>query len=227
MQAAKLSIQGNSLVGLYIIALDDKVLIGSEVPESMEKELESVFQAPIVRLTLAGTSLLGVFAATDGKQLLIPDIIFPHEEAALNEAGLTYHKISTVHTCLGNNLIFTEKAMFAHPEFEVHAIEQIKRVLNIPIEPLVIDGSPAIGSFVAHNGERGVVSHDVSQQEYDKLQSHLGLQLTTGTVNMGSLQIHSGLAMNKHGFVIGEASGGPELVNVDQALTNHGEEDES
>ena len=37
-------------------------------------------------------------------------------------------------------------------------------------------------------------------------------------VNMGGVQVSSGVAVNNKGFVIGTMSGGPEVMNADQAL---------
>jgi translation initiation factor 6 len=75
-----------------------------------------------------------------------------------------------------------------------------------------------IGSFIVCNSTHGLCSHDFSDEQISELESFLGIKLTTGTVNLGSTQVKSGLAVNDHGFIIGELSGGPEIINVDEAL---------
>jgi len=35
---------------------------------------------------------------------------------------------------------------------------------------------------------------------------------------MGSTQVRSGIAVNDNGMIIGELSGGPEVVNADEAF---------
>jgi translation initiation factor 6 len=218
MHVIKAEIQGNSLVGLYILPLENMVLVGREVPTTLDKDLEDVFGVPVVRITLAGTSLVGVFAATDGKRLLVPHIIFEDEELALEEAGVEYHKIHTNQTCLGNNLIFTQAGCVVNGEYKKEEQDQIAKALGVQVSTFSIGSLTAIGNFVAHNGQTGLIGYEASQEDIDALRNLLDLELTSGTVNLGSTQVHSGIAVNKNGFVIGKASGGPEIVHADEVF---------
>lgn len=226
MHVAKLEIQGNSLVGLYVVPMDDVVLVGHEVPTQFDKQLKEIFDAEIVRITIAGTSLLGVFVATNGKTLVIPNIVFEHEEAALIKAGVEYTKIESNHTCLGNNIAASKKGILVNPEFESDAVEQIAQAFSLPIKTDTVDGAPTIGSYIVCNDNYGLASHEFSDKQIDELSKHLGVKLSTGTVNLGSTNIASGIAVNNSGFIIGEISGGPEVINADQALGFLGDDDE-
>ena len=218
MRVAKLSINGNSLVGLYIVPLSDIVLVGQEVPESFDKTIAEVFNAPVLRITLAGASLIGMFAATDGDHLLIPSIVFEHEEKILEEHNISYTKIQTTLTCLGNNIFFHKNAILVNPDFEDEIIKGLMETFQRPVHKMAIGEITTIGSLLVARENHGLVSHDINQKEFDFLTKTLGMQLMTGTVNMGSIQIASGIAVNKNGFIIGEQSGGPEIVNADEAL---------
>jgi translation initiation factor 6 len=218
MHVAKINIQGNSLVGLYILPMNDVVLIGQEVPESLEETLKEVFKAPLLRLSIAGASLIGMFAATDGESLLVPSIIFPHEEEVLKEHDISYTVISTTLTCLGNNIFFHNNAILVNPDFSDEVIAGLKETFQRPVYRMALGEITTIGSLLVARGNFGLVSHDISQKEFDTLQNYLGINIMTGTVNMGSINIASGIAVNKNGFVIGDQSGGPELVNADEAL---------
>ncbi|MBN1175594.1 translation initiation factor IF-6 [Candidatus Woesearchaeota archaeon] len=217
MHVSKLDINGNSLVGLYIFPLDNIVLVGNEVPEEDYSLLEEIFQAKVFPMSVAGTSLLGVFLATDGEKLLVPNILFNHEKELLDKTGIPYILVNTANTCLGNNLVFTKKGLVCNPSLEKSAIEQIVQFLNIPVQLSDFE-IPIIGSFIAHNNSFGLVSHDLSDKQIASLSKHLGLRLIPGTVNMGSPQVSSGIAVNDKGFVVGTISGGPEIMNADHAL---------
>lgn len=218
MHVAKLSIHGNSLIGLYLVALEDAILVGPEVPESAEAIITEVFNLPIVRVSIAGTSLLGAFVATDGKKLAVPHIIFPEEEKKLADANITFQKIGTNNTCLGNNIVVTTKGMVVNPELEEEAVAQLTSFFEVPVHLLTATDTTTIGSFIKHNGSRGLVGPDFSSDYLKTLANQLGLELTSGTVNMGSAQVASGLVVNSKGFLIGEISGGHEVVNADQAF---------
>ena len=218
MHVAKLNIQGNSLAGLYVLSLDGIGLVGPEVSKKDLKIIEEVFNAEAVRLTIAGTGLIGIFAATNGKTLVVPSIIFPHEERILEEAGVLYNKIDTKLTCLGNNIVASKKGVLINAGFEESALEQLQDAFKLPFKVFSLNDIPTIGSFVVCNSKKGLCSHEFSDEDIELMEKHLGVELTTGTVNMGSTQIRSGLAVNDDGFVIGDSSGGPEIINADEAL---------
>ncbi|MFP4523352.1 MAG: hypothetical protein ACLFNM_02280 [Candidatus Woesearchaeota archaeon] len=217
MHVAKIHIQGNSLVGLYIVPTNDVVLVGQEVPQSLDATLEEVFGAPVVRFTVAGASLIGIFLATDGETLLVPNILFAHEKEILKKQNIPFMEIDTLHTCLGNNLIFHKNGLILMPDYEDKVIKQLQS-LNKPIHKKAFGEHNSIGSVFVANSKHGLVTHDISQEDFDFLQKNLSIQLMTGTVNMGSVHIKSGIAVTDKGFVIGDHSGGPEIVNADEAL---------
>lgn len=218
MHVTKLTVQGNSLAGLYVLPLDDKVLVGNEVAQSADKDIAEIFGGEVIRLTIAGTSLLGVFLATDGEKLLVPHIILPHEKALLEEHNIPYIIVPSDLTCLGNNIIASKEGVLVNTAYDEHAIQIIGEFLGVNVQALEMEGILAIGSLLAHNDTHGLISHDVAEHTIKQLEEFLGLTISTGTVNMGSTQIRSGIAVNNKGFIIGQASGGPEVMNADQAL---------
>ncbi|MGE0793528.1 MAG: translation initiation factor IF-6 [Candidatus Woesearchaeota archaeon] len=215
---AKIDVRGSGLVGLYMIAMDNLLIVGHEVPEILDETLKEVFKIPIFRTTIAGTSLIGVFCATDGTTLLVPSIIFEFEEEKLKKAGIKYEKIKTTFTCLGNNILATKKGTIINPEFEAEAEKEISKAFCTPILKMEIAENPTVGSFLVHNDNFGLITPDVSDKDAEIIEKHLGIQLTSGTVEMGSTQVRSAIVANNEGFVIGEYSGGPEVVNADRAF---------
>ncbi len=216
MHVEKLNINSSSLVGLYVVPLNDVVLVGYDVPESLDKTLEEVFGAKVRRISIAGTSLIGAFLATDGHNLLVPHILFEHEEEAIKD--LSYVKITTTNTCLGNNIVFTKKGMLVNPEFEKEVREQLVETFKVPIADITINDVGTIGSILAHNETHGLITNEVTQSQLEQLEEFLGISLTGGSVNMGATHIASGVAVNNKGFIIGESSGGPEIINADHAF---------
>ncbi len=218
MHVAKLNIQGNSLVGLYVVPMDDVVLVGPEVSKKERRLISDVFKVDVVQITIAGTGLIGVFAATNGKTLVVPDIIFSHEELALEKAGVHFVKIKTTLTCLGNNIVASKKGVLLNPNFEDSALEQLQDAFNLPFKIFSLNDIPTIGSFIVCNNNYGLCSHEFSDESINEMEKHLGIKITTGTVNLGSTQIKSGIAVNDVGFLIGDSSGGPEIINADEAF---------
>ena len=63
-----------------------------------------------------------------------------------------------------------------------------------------------------------MIHRDVTRAERKVVEELLDIKCDESTVNMGSPYIRSGMLCNNNGFVIGDASGGPEVVNVDEEL---------
>lgn len=224
MGVAKISIEGNSLVGVYAVALDNVVLIGESVSPYTEKEIVTALGVPAVRLTIAGTSLIGVFISTDKKKVIVPHIIFDHEREVLEKNNIEYLVVNSTLTCLGNNMVCTKKGCIYNPAYEPDVIQRVAEFLDVDTRPYQFVDNPTVGSFVVHNGQRGLVSNELNEKEIHELELFLGLRLHPGTVNMGASQVSTGITANANGFIIGDASGGPEVVNADEAFK--GEEDD-
>lgn len=218
MHVLKIHIQGNSLVGLYVVPMNDFVIVGPETPEQLDKDLEEIFKAKVVRTTIVGTSLVGMFLATNGTHLIVPHLIFEHEEAVLKENNIPYTKINSTLTCHGNNIVANSNAAIINPEYEDTAAKEIQAALGTDVYPGTISNVPSMGSLIVANDTHGLVSHEVTDEEFDLIKEQLGIELDAGTVNMGSVNIHSGIALNNAGFIIGDQSGGPELMNADETL---------
>ena len=68
------NVQGNPNVGLYGYANDQYCLLGTEVPSKTAKKIEKVLKVPTHRISMCGTSLVGVFVTGNNKCLLVPEI---------------------------------------------------------------------------------------------------------------------------------------------------------
>jgi translation initiation factor 6 (eIF-6) len=63
MHVLMTDINGNPNIGLYGFCNDNFCLLGNEVPEKKFKEIEDVLKVKCHRISIAGTSLIGVFVA--------------------------------------------------------------------------------------------------------------------------------------------------------------------
>lgn len=220
MHALVTDFNGIVNIGLYIFVNDKFALIGREVPDKTEEQIKEVFKVPVHRITLAGTSLIGVFAAGNNDCVLIPGITFEHEREELQKLGVNFKVFNTKLTGLGNNIIMGKSCAFVSPEFSDVEVKKISELMNIDAEKAKLGNINAIGNLAVLNIEKGnaLVSNDLNQEELRIIEKRLKVNATPGSVNMGSPYIKSGVAVNKHGFAMGSASGGPELANADEAL---------
>lgn len=213
------SFNGISNIGLYAFANDKFILLGKEVPLEEEKRLEAVFKVPIHRITIAGTSFIGVFVAGNNEKIIVPEIIFEEEKEELDSLGIPYEIFSTRLTCLGNNIAIG-KNIIVNPEFTDSQANKIGEIFDLPVSKRKIADTTAIGSLIVMNPKKNkaLVTNEASDEEASFLETNLGVEATPGSVNMGSPHVRSGIICNKNGFAIGKNSGGPEITNADEAL---------
>ncbi len=208
----------NPNLGLYAFATDKYCLIGTEVPEKLLPEIEEVLDVPIIKISIAGTSLLGVFLNGNNKCLLVPKIAFPNELEELDRHKIKYKLIDTKLTCLGNNMICNDKGCVVSEEYGEREIKAIKEALKIDVVRAKIAELNTLGSLAVHTKKGLLCHHEILEHEAELLKKILKVEIFTGTVNMGVPFIGSGIICNNKGYIIGDASGGPEIVNADESL---------
>ena len=83
-------VHSNPNIGLYCYATDKYCIIGSDVPDNLSVKIGDTLQVPVIRMSVANSSLVGVFLAGNSKMLLVPEIIRPNELKVLDAAKIKY-----------------------------------------------------------------------------------------------------------------------------------------
>ncbi len=218
MSALIAHLHGNPNIGLYGFCTDTYALIGKEVSPDLAQEISKALKVPVHRITIAGTSLIGVFVAGNKNGLLVPSIIFDYELEALKKLKLPFHILDTHLTCLGNNILCNDQGALINPDFSQQEMHFIQKALNVPTQKVNLVGLDNVGSLATLN-KKGILVHmDASKEDVTLLKKVFGVPAFPGTVNMGNPYIKAGLLCNDEGYVVGEQSGGPEMVYVEQCL---------
>jgi len=212
------TVHGNPNVGLCGYATDEYCLIGAEFTKEQAKEIETVMKVPVHRISMCGTALIGVFVAGNSNCLLVPGIAFDYELKILDRLGIRYKVLDTKLTALGNNILCNDFGCLVNQEFPESEIKIIKEALDVPVKTGTIATFDIVGVMAALNRKGGVINRDVKDKELDIIEDLLHIGLTRGTVNIGTPQTRSGLFCNTDGFIVGEVSSGPEIINIDEAL---------
>lgn len=218
MHVEKTDFNGNFNLGLYAYANDNYCLVGHDVPADKIELLQNILKVPVHKISIAGTSLIGVFLAGNNNSLLVPKLAFTHELEALKKLGIKYHVITTKLTALGNNILCNDKGALINPDFGKTEEQEIKDALKVPVKRSKIANLDIVGALGALNNNGILIHRDAEDFEIDFIETTLGLKVYLGTVNFGSPYIKSGVIVNSNGFLIGESSGGPEIQNADIAF---------
>ena len=219
LRVLKTNFRGNPNVGLYLYATDTYCLAGNDVPDELIPQIQDVLGVPVHRFSIAGTGLLGVFLAGNERMLLVPSIIFDNEVRALEKLKIAYTVIDTLHTALGNNIITNNTGALVSTEYDENDRKLIDEALSVKSKPLQFGEVTVLGSCCAISERGGGVIHrGVKDFEMEMVADTLEVKLERGTVNMGNPYVRGGICANSHGLIIGDTSGGPEIVNAEEAL---------
>jgi len=218
MHLLKTGVNGSPNVGLFGYATDTYALFGEHVPEKLLRDIQDALGVPVHHVKIAGTGMLGVFLAGNERTLLVPGITFDSERAHLDRLGIPYAVIDTRHTCLGNNLIANGHGAVLSTEFSDEEAKLIGDALGVPAVRTDIAGLTTPGAMIRIRGDKGVIHRDATPAEIRLVEETLRVTLEPATVNLGTPYLNAGVLNNAHGMIVGDQSGGPEIVHLDEAL---------
>jgi len=212
------SFNKNPNIGLYVFSTDKYVLVGKEIKDSDVEELKRVLNVPVHQITIAGTSLLGVFIAGNEDIILVPFITFDSELEKLKELNIKFEVFQTNFTCLGNNMIFNDKGCLVSKEFSDKEVERLRTLLDMPVRKINIADTSTPGASIVINGEKAIIHRDATPAQVEEVEKILQVITTPTTINLGVPYVKSGIICNKFGLAIGEASGPAEIMYAESGL---------
>lgn len=218
MHVIKANINGNPNVGLFGFDTGEFILIGERLKKNQKKLFEEVLGKPILKARIAGTTMTGVFLAKNKNALLIPNIILDTEEKVLKENNIDYKIIKSDITCFGNTIACNDFGAIISTEFSDHDAKIIGEALKVPVKKLDIAGLTTPGALIVINKENAIIHKDASSEEIKIIEEILNVKCHPATVNLGSPHLNAGILNSTKGFIIGDQSGGPEILNIDEVL---------
>jgi translation initiation factor 6 len=220
MHVIKASFRGNPNIGLYMYTTDTYCLVGPDIPEEEYERIAATLEVPVHRFTIAGTGLLGVFLVGTSSMLLVPSIISDRERAVLEKLSIPYTVITTDLTALGNNVLCNDHGCLVSDEYTPADQTAIGKALGLAVKPFHLGEVTVVGSCAYATNTGCLLHRGALPFEEEMVADTLQVPVTLGTVNLGNPYIKSGVVANAFGFLVGELSGGPEIMNAEEAF-NH------
>lgn len=227
-----LTLKGENNIGLLIYANDKFALVPKSTEEKDIAKIKDILKVPCYKVSIAGTPLIGVFLAGTNNKILVPEIIFTKELDELKKIGKEHDTefivFETELTCLGNNILISNNKALINPDYPENEIKKLEKLLGLKVTPTMIADVEIVGAAVVinHNKKRALVHREALTKDLKLIEKTFSVKAETGSVNMGSPYIKSGIVCNKNGFLMGTESGGPEITNADEVLGFLGDNDE-
>ena len=213
----KLTHYGNPHIGVFAKANDSVAFLAKEALGKFEKALKERLDVEVVRLTIAGGNIVGMYMALTDKIALLPGIV-EKEEVDLISSYVEPLIIDTYENAWGNNVVIGRKGVVASPWLREKVVKELEDHLGLEVFQMPIAGYKSVGAVLFSTSKGALISYSASDEEIDRLSSLLGFKPLRGSINMGSQFVSLGIVANSHGYVVGETTTGIEVARVEEAL---------
>ncbi len=214
----KMNIRNIDNLGVYCFSNDYYTLISSDAPEKVIRTMQNVLETKVIRMTVAGTTLVGVMVAGNNNGLLVPYTIEEQELTLLRELFPRVEVLPTKMTALGNIILANDYGALAHPKLDSKSIEIAEKTLGVKITKKAIAGVPTVGIMGVVNNKGMIINPNTSEEEIKLLKEIFGVPIERGTVNRGNGYVRLGMIANSHGVIVGNSTTGFELATIERAL---------
>ncbi|RLI96807.1 MAG: translation initiation factor IF-6 [Candidatus Aenigmatarchaeota archaeon] len=208
----KINFYGDPNIGLYGFASDKYVLIGNVVKDTSL----GVLNVPAVKLTIADTDLVGIFATGNSNKIITSHIIENNEKEHIEKIADVL-VLNTKFTAVGNLILLNDRGCIISPLLKKYK-ENIESFLSLPVSVSTIAGLNVVGSAAICNNRGCLVHPQTKESEIKIIESVLDVVVDVGTVNFGSPFVRSGIIVNKSGFLVGDRTSGPEAGRMDEVF---------
>ena len=150
--------------------------------------------------------------------VVVSGLATPDEVRALEDYREVY-RLEGAMNAAGNVILANDSFAAVHPDMPIEVAEEIGTFLGVPVRRLTFAGIKTVGmAAVATN--KGVLVHarSTDAEIADLAECAEGLQIGTGTVNMGSGLVGTGVLANSRGYVVGFETTGFELGRIEEVF---------
>jgi translation initiation factor 6 len=214
-----LDFYGDFNVGMWGMPTEKFCLVGTFADEKAVKAVEECLKVPVIKISVANTSLVGIFVTGNSNGILLPHIVSDHERKNIEKlVDCKVAVLKTDYTALGNLILANDKGAVVSKVFKVEDLKKIKDALDVEIVKGTIAGTPLVGSGAVATQNGLLVTSKTKEPEMKLLEEALHVQGDYGSANFGSPWVGACLLANSNGVVIGSATTAPEMTRISEAL---------
>jgi len=208
---------GDPNIGVFARVAGDIAIVPPEAPEDFRNAIREGLGVELVMTTIQGSAIIGSLVAGNSRGLVVSGLATDDELAVLEK----YRKVmllSDTMNAAGNVIMVNDTFAVVHPDLPGKIAEEIGAFLGVEVFPLTFGGVRTVGmAGVATN--KGVIVHPrATEQEIARLEEIAKVPVGTGTINMGSGLVGTGLLVNDTGYMAGNATSGFELGRVEDVF---------
>jgi translation initiation factor 6 len=207
---------GSIDIGAYITLTNKYCVVGKSETAELYTFLSEHMSIPIVEATINSTRSVGCLCRGNARGLVVPDTVTDQELMHIRNSlpeNIVVKRIEERLNAFGNVLLCNDEVAIVHVDLEQYTVDEIERVLGVPVFRQNIGCLPLVGTFGALNNQGMLVHPEASQESQAELSELLQVNVIAGTVNSGLPTIGGGLVVNDWLCIAG-----PKTTNIEMAV---------
>jgi translation initiation factor 6 len=212
-----ISFGGDSNIGVFSRVFDDIAVVPPTAPDEFRNALTKILGVDLVTTTIQGSEIVGSLLAGNNRGFIVSGLASESEVSLLREYREVYLLERSMNAA-GNIILTNDTLTCIHPDMPTAMAKEIGELLGTRVLRLTLAGIKTVGMAAAATN-RGILVHPrTSHQEIARLEEVTDLPIGTGSVNMGTGLVGTGLVANRAGFVAGEETSGFELGRIEDVF---------
>jgi len=188
-----------------------------ESPEDYKLALIQALNVELVETTVQGSAIIGSLVAGNSRGIVMSGLATDAEIAVLEK----HRKILLLRESMnaaGNVIMANDTFAAVHEDMPSELAHEIGEFLEVEVIHLTLGGVKTVGmAGVATN--KGIIVHPrATPHQIARLEEVAKIPVGTGTINMGSGLIGTGLLVNEKGYIAGNETSGFELGRIEDVF---------
>jgi len=208
---------GDPNIGVFARVVGDIAIVPPTAPDEFRDAVRQALDVELVPTLVQGSAIIGSLMCGNSRGIIVSGLATDDEIARFSEYREVM-RLSETMNAAGNVIMVNDSFAAVHPDMPSDVAAEIGEFLKVDVIHLTLGGIRTVGmAGVATN--KGVIVHPrATAHEIARLEEVAKVPVGTGTINMGSGLIGTGLLVNERGYIAGSATSGFELGRIEDVF---------
>ena len=208
---------GDPNIGVFARVVGNIAIIPPESTAEFKNAVQEALRVELVETTIQGSTIIGSLVAGNSRGVVVSGLATEEEIKKLSKHREVFLLSDTMNAA-GNVIMANDTFAAVHPDMPESVAKAIGEFLGVTVIRLVLGGVKTVGmAGVATN--KGVIVHPrATDAQIAQLEAVAKIPVGTGSINMGSGLVGTGLLVNENGYLAGNATSGFELGRIEDVF---------
>ncbi|MFA4825291.1 MAG: translation initiation factor IF-6 [Methanoregula sp.] len=208
---------GDPNIGVFARVVGNIAIIPPDSTPEFRHAVKEALQVEVIETTIQGSEIIGSLVAGNSRGVVVSGLATEEEIEKLAKHRKVFLLNETMNAA-GNVIMANDTFAAVHPDMPEGLVKEIGDFLGVEVIHLVLGGVKTVGmAGVATN--KGVIVHPrATDAQIKQIEAVANVPVGTGSINMGSGLIGTGLMANDTGYLVGNATSGFELGRIEDVF---------